>query len=191
VANPRNQRSFAATLIPPGTICGDKVPTIDFGPLDNDWFMLPWLAVANSFAMDWLARTRLTAPKMAFSLLDGLPFPRRALVDSLVQHLAPTVLRLVCTSHEMTPFWNRMALDGFVPKCLPTQVPPSALILPEERAQVRAELDAFIACRVFKLTRPEMSEIMDTFDAYRNADMRAHQEYRTKRLILEAFDRLA
>jgi hypothetical protein len=190
VANPRNQRSFAATLIPPGMICGDKVPTIDFGPEENDWCFLPWLAVANSFAMDWLARTRLTSPKMAFSLLDGLPFPRPTIDDDLTLHVAPIVLRLICTSPEMTPFWNRMAELKFVPPCKADQVPASALVRPHEREIARAELDAYVARRVFNLTRQEMSDVMDTFEAYRNSDLRAHQEYRTKQLILEAFDHI-
>ncbi len=66
VANPRNERSFTAALIPPNAICGHKVPTIRFGD-DDDWAFLPWLAVANSFAMDWLTRSRLSSPSLTFT----------------------------------------------------------------------------------------------------------------------------
>jgi hypothetical protein len=190
VANPRNQRSFTATLIPPGVICGDKVPTLDFGP-ENEWFFLPWLAVANTFAMDWLARCRLTSPKMAFSLLDSLPFPRPALTDSFVQTVAPVVLRLICTAPEMTPFWNRMAALGFVEPVPVGTVPTAALIEPTARIAARAELEAFIAVRVFGLKAQELSDLLDTFKAFRRSDERACQEFRTKRLILEAVERLA
>ena len=190
VANPRNQRSFTSALIPPGTICGDKVPTLDFGPTSNDWMFLPWLAVANSFAMDWLTRTRLTSPKMAFSLLDGLPFPRAARTDKTVQDLAPHVLRLVCVAPEMTDFWNRMAADGLVAPCAPNEIPSSAFIDPTERAEAQAFLDAYVAKKIFNLTLQELSDMLDTFDAYRNSDIRAYQEFRTKRLILEAWENL-
>ncbi|MCX6872669.1 MAG: hypothetical protein NTW21_02520 [Verrucomicrobia bacterium] len=186
VANPRNQRSFTATLIPPGVVCGDKVPTIDFGS-ENDWFFLPWLAVAKSFTMDWLARCRLTSPKMAFSLLDSLPFPRPALTDSFVQTVAPVVSRLACTAPEMTPFWNRMAALGFVEPVADDTVPPSALLDPTARAIACAELDAYVAARVFGLTAQELSDILDTFEAFRRSDERTHQEFRTKRLVLEAY----
>ena len=42
VAQPRDERSLIATLIPPNCVCGDKVPTIDFAP-DLEWAYLPWL----------------------------------------------------------------------------------------------------------------------------------------------------
>ncbi|HWQ92356.1 MAG TPA: N-6 DNA methylase [Clostridia bacterium] len=189
VANPRNQRSFAATLIPPGVICGHKVPTFVFDAA-NEWAYLPWLAVANSFTMDWLARCRLTAPTMSFTLLDSLPFPRPSLTDAFVQSVAPVVLRLICTAPEMTPFWNRMARLGFVEAVAEDSVPPTALVEPNARATARAELDAFIAARVFNLTAQELSDLLDTFEAFRRGDERAHKEFRTKRLILEAFANL-
>jgi hypothetical protein len=186
VANPRNERSFVATLIPPGVICGDKVPTLDFGP-GQDWFFLPWLAVANSFSMDWLARTRLTSPKMAFSLLDGLPFPRPAITDEFVQHVAPTVLRLLCTAHEMTPFWNQMAKLGLVATVAENTIPPNALVEPTSRAEERAKLDAYVAARVFGLNRQELSDVLSSFEVLRRREEKAHGEFRTKRLVLEAF----
>jgi len=188
VANPRNQRSFTASLIPPGVVCGDKVPTLDFGP--DEWFYLPWLAVANSFAMDWLARCRLTSPKMAFSLLDGLPFPRPALTDSLVQNVAPVVLRLVCTGPEMTPFWNRMAILGFVEPVTEGIIPPTAYIKPDTRAKARAQLDAVISARVFNLNVQELADILDTFAALRRHDERLHREFRTKKLIIQEYAQL-
>lgn len=148
------------------------------------------MAVANTFAMDWLARCRLTSPKMAFSLLDSLPFPRPALTDAFVQVVAPLVLRLVCTAPEMIPFWNRMATLGFVEPVPEGTVPPTALVEPVARATARAGLEAFIAVRIFSHSAQELSDLLDTFEAFRRSDERGHQEFRTKRLILEAFEQL-
>ena len=189
VANPRNVRSLVATLIPPGVICGDKVPTLDFG-VSQQWFFLPWIAVANSLPMDWLARARLTSPKMAFSLVDLLPFPRPALSDKFVQKVAPTVLRLVCTTKEMTPFWNQMASHGFVAPAPPDTIPPAALVEPMARMEARAELDAIVAKRVYGLKRQELESILDTFPALKRKDERRHGEFLTKRMVLEGYDRL-
>ena len=189
VAQPRDERSLIATLIPPNCVCGDKVPTIDFAP-DFEWAYLPWLAVANSFVMDWLARARLSSAKMSFTLVDSLPFPRPALTDSVVQTVAPVVLRLVCTAPEMTPFWNGMAELGLVDAVPEGTIPPSAFVEPVARELARAELDAFIAARVFGITAQELSDLLDTFQAFRNSDERAHGEFRTKRLILEEFHKL-
>ncbi|HEY3287025.1 MAG TPA: N-6 DNA methylase [Gemmatimonadaceae bacterium] len=190
VANPRNERSLTAALIPPGVVCGDKVPTLDFG-LSDEWFILPWLAVANTLAVDWMARCRLTAPKMAFSLLDSLPFPRPGLPDALVQTVAPVVLQLVCTAPEMTPFWNRMAKLGFVEPVAEGTVPPAAFIEPTARAIARAKLDALVAFRVFGLNAQELADLIDTFGVLQRREQREHKEFRTKRLVLEAFATLA
>jgi hypothetical protein len=188
VANPRNERSFTATLIPPGTICGHKVPTFVFDAT-YEWAYLPWLAVANAFALDWLARTRLTAPTMSYTLLDSLPFPRPALTDAFVQSVAPVVLRLVCTAAEMTPFWNRMAALGFVESVAEGTVPPTAFVEPTARAAARAALDALVAVRIFGLTAQELADLLDTFGVLQRREEKAHKEFRTKRLILEAFSK--
>jgi hypothetical protein len=190
VANPRNERSLTSALVPPEVICGDKVPTIDFG-WGEDWRYLPWLAVANSFVMDWIARSKLSSPKMSFTLVDSLPFPRLALSQHWVQVAAPIVLRLVCASPEMVPFWNQMSEFGL---CLPArdgEVPKEALLLEDEREQARAELDALVAHDVFGLEREELSAVLETFPVVRKRDLKKHGDYRTKRLILDCFDEIA
>ena len=189
VANPRNERSLVATLIPPGVICGHKVPTFIFDHT-YEWAYLPWLAVANSFCMDWLARTRLSSPTMSFTLLDSFPFPRQSLESHFVQVVARLVLRLTCTSVEMTPFWNRMADLGLVEAVDPERIPGGALLDPGERALVRAELDAIVACQVFGLSRDELGYILESFPVLKRRDVRTFGDYRTRILILEKYDEL-
>jgi hypothetical protein len=67
-------------------ICGNKVPTIAFGGFhlsraEQDDLADLWLAIANSFALDWYARRVLTTTVNFFILL-GLAYPRLD-VDSL------------------------------------------------------------------------------------------------------------
>ena len=100
IANPRNERSFVAGQIPPGMICSHSVPTIRF-PEGFEWAYLPWLAVANSFSMDWLTRSRLSSAHLTLTLMDSLPFPRYRIDDPIVGRFTPLVLRLVCTSPEL------------------------------------------------------------------------------------------
>jgi len=69
--------------------------------------------VANSFAMDFTARSRLSSPHLTFTVMDNLPFPRWHRDHSLVTRLAPLVLRLTCTSTEMTGYWNAMSKYGW------------------------------------------------------------------------------
>lgn len=72
---------------------------------------------------------------------------------------------------------------------------------PERRAHLRAELDAYYA-RLYGLTRDELRYILDpadvmgedypseTFRVLKNNEMRQFGEYRTRRLVLAAWDRL-
>ena len=61
---------------------------------------------------------------------------------------------------------------------------------PEGRPLVRAELDAAFF-HLYGISRDDADYIMGTFPIARRKDEAAHGEYRTKRLILEAYDRLA
>lgn len=190
VAQPRDVRSLIAALIPAGVICGDKVPTLDFG-WDHDWAYLPWLAVANSFVMDWMARSKLSSPKMSFTLVDSLPFPRPTLKDSWVQRVAPLVLRLSCTGPEMTAFWNRMADLNLCVHVPPHETPRHALIHESERMIARAELDAIVALEVYALSHDELADVLDTFPVVRRRDEEMFGEFYTKRIILEIYDEMA
>lgn len=66
-----NERSMLAALVPPGAVCGNKVPTITFA---NESLAFLFLAVANSLPFDWLLRRVVTTTVNYFVLL-GLPFP--------------------------------------------------------------------------------------------------------------------
>ena len=81
IADPRLARSVVATIIPPGCICGHKVPTINVLP-DEEWAYPLLLAVANSFVFDFIARTRLNAKSLTFTIFDSLPMPRLELGDT-------------------------------------------------------------------------------------------------------------
>ncbi|MDE2125267.1 MAG: N-6 DNA methylase [Armatimonadetes bacterium] len=189
VANPRNERSFVATLIPPGTICGHTVPTITFEP-GYEWAYLPWLAVANSFVMDAFARRKLSSPHMTYTVLDSLPFPRPSLTEPLVHDVARLVLRLICTAPEMAGYWNHMAELGLVERVPPDTIPLDAFRTETARIQARARIEAIVAIRVFSLTRDELCGALDTFDVLQRREVIAFGDYQTKRVTLEAFDEM-
>lgn len=97
--------------------------------------------------------------------------------------------------HEFNPpEWAEIAEDGI----------PLAPFKWDEgrRAQLRAELDAYYAL-LYGLTRDELRYILDPKDVYgqdfpgetfrvlKEKEEKRFSEYRTRRLVLEAFDRLA
>jgi hypothetical protein len=59
-----------------------------------------------------------------------------------------------------------------------------------ERKAAKAELDAYVAKRIFGITRKELADTMDTFGVVRRRDEKAYGEFRTKAMILGAFDQL-
>lgn len=70
-----NERSLMAAIIPPGVVCGNKVPTLQF-PADLSLNrLLVWTAIANSFVFDWMLRRNITTTVNYF-LLESIPLPR-------------------------------------------------------------------------------------------------------------------
>jgi retron-type reverse transcriptase len=186
VASPTNERTLVAALIPPGTICGHKVPTFLFEPR-FEWSYMVWLAVANSFALDFLARKKVSLT-MSFTILDSLPFPRPRGDEPWMPTLVPLALRLTATGPEMTAYWNVLASKGWV-----SPVPPSTEVAgvtdPEQRLLVRAEIDAVVARDVFGLSREEIQHILETFPTAQEYEEQEFGEFRSRRLILEAYSR--
>ena len=105
--------------------------------------------------------------------------------------ITPKVVELTYTSHSLASFARDLGFDG----------PPFAWD-EERRAVLRAELDAFYA-RAYGLTRDELRYILDpedamgagypseTFRVLKKNDIARHGEYRTARLVLAAWDRMA
>ncbi len=58
------------------------------------------------------------------------------------------------------------------------------------RALLRAELDAAFF-HLYGLCRDDADYVLDTFPIVRKHDEKEHGEFRTKRLVLEAYDALA
>lgn len=193
VTSPTNQRSLVATVIPAGFVCGHKVPTIKLGA-EFDSTSLLWLAVANSLSMDFIVRKKV-ALQMSYTILDTLPLPARKphsepeqLITRLAATLAfagPEMAAAASNYAEEDPIWAQDRLED-----------------PEVRHQKRAMIEALYAGEILRLTRSEMEFILDpasvsddfadyeTFGALKRAEIRQFGEYRTQRLVLEAWDRL-
>lgn len=193
VASPTNQRALCGSLIPPKTICGDKVPTIILG--DNIRDHLLWLGVANSLATDFLVRKKVSL-KMSYTIMDSLPFPRDYHKTGASGEIARRVCALCAVGSEMQAF-REAAVDAGILPFLGDIVEDA-----DQRAVLAAEIDVLVARDVYGLGREEMQYILDpanilgedcgieTFKALQNHEQREFNEFRTQRLIEEAWDRL-
>ncbi len=187
VSSPTNERSLVAAIVPPATLSGHKVPTILFEPYEAHTSLL-WLAVANSFAMDFIIRQKVGLT-MSYTLLDSMPFPRLPKEHAIARPIVERALRLTCTGTEMVPFWNEMAEEGW---CEPFESPDDVPGTTDEteRLQLRAELDVLVARELYGLTRDEMEYILGTFPTAERYEVAKYGEFRLKRLILELYETL-
>jgi hypothetical protein len=188
VASPTNERTLVATLLPPNVIAGHSVPTFTFAP-GYEYAYLPWLAVANSFVMDFVARMKVSL-HMTFTVLDSLPFPRLLPHDPLVAWMVPRVLALICTSQEMVPFWNQLAREYDWLEAVSDRRVPPGLLDEEQRQQMKAEVEAMIARDLYALSYEDISHVLDTFPIVARRDIEKFGHFRTKQLVLNAYETL-
>ena len=66
-----NERTVLAAMIPGRTVCGNKVPTLE---AEDNRLHLIWVAIANSFVIDWLIRRSVTT-SLNLHYFMRTPFP--------------------------------------------------------------------------------------------------------------------
>ncbi len=120
-------------------------------------------AAWSSFVFDYVARQKLGGTSMAYFTTIQLPVP------------APTA-RLDHIDHE----WVGARVDR-----LNAWVADA-----DERARLRAELDAYVF-HLYGVNRDDVEYVMETFPIVRRKDEANHGKFRTKELILAAYDKLA
>ena len=149
------------------------------------------LANFQSIALDFCARNKIGGTHLTYTNLKQLPvLPPSAYTQPAIDFIQPRVLELTYTAHDLKHWAEDLGYDG-----------PPFIFDPERRALLRAELDAFYA-HLYGLNRDELRYILDpadvmgpdypseTFRVLKNNEIRQFGEYRTQRLVLQAWDRL-
>jgi SAM-dependent methyltransferase len=149
------------------------------------------LADQCSLVHDFAARQKVGGTHLKYHTKRQIPvLPPDAYADADLAFITPRVLQLTYTTHDLKPWAAALGHDG----------PPFAFD-PERRARLRAELDAWYA-RLYGLTREDLCYLLDpasvmgedypseTFRVLKQNEERTFGEYRTQRLVLEAWDAL-
>lgn len=155
VASNTNERTMLSTILPPcffgHTISAARV-------LDaNGKAILPapvqayLCGVWNSFTLDYLVRAKVSS-HLSFFYIYQLPVPRLSENDPLFVSIVARVAKLICT----TPEFDDLAVQ------LGLQSHKDGAAAPDERAQLRAELDGIVA-NLYGLTEDEFIHILSTF----------------------------
>jgi hypothetical protein len=153
---------------------------------------LLFLANLNSLVFDYSARQKLGGNHLTFTVLNQLPvIPPEQYRDEDHDFLNTRAWELVNTSNEIAGFAEEVGYRR----------QPAAWDQ-ERRLTVRAEIDAYYA-HLYGLTQDELRYILDpkdvfgedfpseTFRVLKEREEKECGEYRTRRLVLEAFDKLA
>ncbi|NYJ02433.1 hypothetical protein HNR19_003131 [Nocardioides thalensis] len=146
------------------TIIGTLVPVVPVGhsmPLIFTSGGRPLQAVLTSHATDYVMRQKLGGTNLTYNYVQQLPMPSAEQVGRVRARIEDLVDRL-----------NSQRLD------------------PETNSKLRAEIDALMF-HIYDISRDDVDYILETFPIVKRKDLAAHGSYRTKDLILDAYDRLA
>jgi hypothetical protein len=150
------------------------------------------ISILSSLAFDYVARQKLGGTSFKYYTMKQIALPPPNSIGAAeVAFVTPRVLELTYTSHSMKPFADDLGYTGNGPFAWDE----------DRRALLRAELDATIA-KLYGLTRDQLRYILDPADVYgpdypsetfrvlQKNETAKFGEYRTRRLVLDAWDRL-
>ncbi|WP_154048396.1 Eco57I restriction-modification methylase domain-containing protein [Thiomonas intermedia] len=199
ITNAAAERTVIASVVPRVGV-GNKIPL--FFPRSNVTADQAAAFLGNLAAMtlDFVARQKIGGTTLNYFYMKQFPvLPPERYSDADLAFIVPRVLELTYTAHDLHAWGQDLA--AYDPRPATEQGQPFAWN-PARRAQLRAELDAYYA-RLYGITRDELRYILDpkdvmgpdypseTFRVLRDGEMRAFGEYRTRRLVLEAWDEQA
>ena len=184
IARTTDARSVIASVVP-WSGYGNKIPIlvlakgVDRHSSYIDEGMSPKLvANMNSFAFDYVARTKLHGTSLNLYILEQIPLVAardyaqqfgKKTADQLVRD---HVLRLTYTSHDMEPFARDLGYNG-----------PPFMWDQEERRHLRARLDA-LYFHLYGISNDDAEYILSTFPIIRREDEREFDRYRTSEMII-------
>ncbi|MBC9733549.1 N-6 DNA methylase [Nocardioides sp. zg-578] len=189
VTNASNARTFVPSALPLAAV-GDKfLLAFPLEPTHAPLLQAAW----SSMVFDYVSRQKISGTGMKYFLAKQLACPTPATFDSavpwanatLAEFVRPRVVELTYTSHRMAGYARDVLAQ-------PVGSPVGGPFrwLPERRAQLVAELDAAML-HVYGLSRAEAEHVLDSFFVVAKVEERDLGEYRTKRLVLTAYDALA
>jgi hypothetical protein len=189
IANATNERTLIASVVQYAAV-GNNMPLIRFGDDIPATKCAAFLGNLCALVLDFVVRNKVGGTHLNFFIVKQLPIlPPTAYSEADLAYIVPRVLELTYTAWDLKGWAEDLGFTG-----APFRFDP------DRRAVLRAELDARYA-RLYGLTRDELRYILDpsdvmgpeypteTFRVLKNREMSEFGEYRTRRLVLEAWDR--
>lgn len=204
LARSTDSRTFIASLLPANMGVGNSAGLLYLRLALNKRLCL--LAVLNSMCFDYVVRNKISGTNLNLYIVKQFPVPRPDQIDEATQwQMVKRVAELTYFNHDMDDFAKELsellsdeqneALGGRLLRQDPW------IFNEPRRAVVQAELDAIVA-KLYGLNDEEIRYILDpedvigkgcineTFRVLKESEIKELGEYRTKRLVLEAWDKL-
>lgn len=188
IARATDERTVIATALP---ICATDDTLSLLLPMVDASACCCLLANLNSLVLDYVAQSKVGGTHIRKNVMAQFPvIPPGRYSAADVDFIRSRVLELSYSSKAMTPFADDLGYSG-VPFTWDE----------ERRAILRAELDAMYA-RKYDLSRDDLRYVLDpastmgedypseTFRVLEKNETAQFQEYRTARLVLDAWDRM-
>ena len=190
ISSGADTRSLRLSLIPVFG-AGNSLPIIyEYSGGD---YPLVLIGILNSIIIDFVVKQKVSGANLNYYIMEQLPIPyKENLTKEDIEFISSRVKGLSYTSSAITKSATEIIKDESSFKPILNEL---------KRAEAKAEIDVYTA-RLFGLTRSEMSFILDdetkesehysetTFAALKSVELKEFGEYRTKRLVLEAWDKL-
>jgi hypothetical protein len=141
------------------------------------------IATQSSLVFDFVSRQKISDAHMKLFIWKQLPVPTPTALEPHLPFVLPRVLELVYTAYDM----RGLARD-LGDKREPFRWDE------DRRAKLRAELDAYFF-HLYGIDREDSDYILESFQSQtgglKNNEIAKFGEYRTKRLVLAEYDRMA
>ena len=195
-----NERTLICCTMPQNIGMSDSLTYIHLSNIEG----LIIQAFLSSFTMDYISRTKLNGNAMSGYFVKQFPIKKfDEISDTIKWEISKRVIQLQYFNHDLDD-WAESLWKELTP-IQQAEIPNVGRKEPfiynyDRRAILQAELDAIVA-HLYGLTTDELRYILDpedicgtgcineTFRVLKDREIREFGEYRTKRLVLEAWHR--
>ncbi|MEP3436030.1 MAG: N-6 DNA methylase, partial [Hoeflea sp.] len=177
-----SERTFIGTILPP-TAMGHASPY-----LLTDTSAINELALSttlSSLVIDYAVRQK--SSRMTFFIIEQLPMLERAKFEETPTWLGEEV-RAWLNNRAIELYYTNWELQGLA-ESIGRETPPFRWD-PSRRQILQAEIDAAVL-HLYGLDGEQANWVVDSFTVLRKYEERDHGEFRTKQLVLAAYDAMA
>jgi len=173
ITNARNSRTCITTIIPNYPTVHTINHILGLSAIES----LFLCSIMNSMVFDYCTRIKVGGTHFAQFIIEQLPIIPFKKWLNYIDIVKDKCIELIYTSYELESFADDCGYTGKPFKWNE-----------ERRMQIKCEIDAIYAL-LYGLEKEELEYIIETFPIIKKTEIEQNGEYRTKRLILENYDK--